>query len=227
MKRIGGLAVAVMGWMALSCASAGAVITTVGFRSAVATPENTATFSGLSSGDVLDLHIEDDLFIDVSDTQFEPFGFFGPETEGVDAYFGAGGNTSFVSITHAFLTDFQALEFRHGTGFISCINSGGAGCSFFWETRRDGQVTGSGRVSNYENGAYYGWIDPAGFDELRVASFGKLTGVFGDLQAIALADVRATSTVAAVPLPASLALLLGAMGGLGLFARRRRVLTPV
>ena len=204
---------------ALGAASATTV--TVGQGSAVTTPTNQATFDAVNNGTSLLNYLEGGLRLSVNDSAFEGFDAFSTGTNSFDFYYGTGGNNSFVSIMREDGALMKGLEFRKGTGFFNCMDTDGAGCSFVWQTWRNGVMTDSGRVSNYDNGAVYGFADLAGFDELRVASFFDLTANFGGFQAIVIDDVRIGSAdVNAGPVPAGAWLLGSAIAAYGV--RRRR-----
>lgn len=102
---------------------------------------------------------------------------------------------------------FHGLELTLGTGY------GGNVLSISWATYLGGTLVGSGSTGSLSGPAIYGWYDADGFDRL----------VFSDPRGYAAMDsVRAQYAVSAVPIPAAGVLLLGAIGGLGVVARRRK-----
>jgi len=119
------------------------------------------------------------------------------------------GNNDYVTIRATDSAEITGLEFLYGNGYsfdpIPTV----------WETWRDGSLVSSGGFS-VVRGTVVGWSDPAGFDELRVAS-GLGIVQLGDFQAIALDNVRVqiASPDASVPEGgATLVLLAMAAGGM-------------
>jgi hypothetical protein len=92
-----------------------------------------------------------------------------------------------------------------------------------WETFLHGVMTGTGLQTGITKGTIVGWTDVGGFDELRVAAASSSSDPgFGNMQAIAIDDLRAQLIT---PEPSSIVLFALGLNGLavfGLWKRRRR-----
>lgn len=165
-------------------------------------------------------------------TAYQEDGLFvtapGPHCCFAGVHYESGGNTSYVTIATVDGSDFYGLEFDFGTGNPDGLHN------VVWETLRDGVSVGSGILvdvfssNGLRNGFnVLGWTNADGFDELRVGSWrtgtvGLTYTAFGQRQAIAIDNVRIDYDRATViPLPASMPVLLAALGALGIVARRR------
>lgn len=114
------------------------------------------------------------------------------------------GSGGFFEISTTGGTLFTGLEFA--------ASSGGSGELFLWEAFLGGTPVGGGLIN--EGIGIYGFSDPIGFDRLKFTQPGSSS------VAPAFDSVRAS--VALVPVPAALPLLLTSLAGLGLIGWRRR-----
>lgn len=188
-------------------------------NSAVVTDLNrSATFDPLTADGIdLTAYAEGTLSVTVADTSVQGLGVFQPGDARTSAYHHAGNNTSFVMIAGTDDALFRALDFFIGDGLFAVTTH------LRWETYLNNILTDSGTELFVPKGSTVGWTDDTGFDELRVAA-SSASGApgFGNLQSIALDDVRAQiSPAAPIPVPAALPLFVTALAGLGLIARRR------
>lgn len=196
-----------------------------GTGNAVISVDRAATFDTLTSDHIISLagYSEDMLNITVNDDQFSDVDPFNGQGGGAYSgfHYGAGGNSSFVTISATDNADFLGLEFLLGTGWPSNTIA-----NVVWETFSNGSSTGSGIFSTVE-GAIVGWSDVNGFDTLTVGAYGQAYTAFGQHQSIALDNlsVQLLSPVSQVPVPAALPLFgtgLAVMGFVG-WRRKRKV----
>ena len=91
--------------------------------------------------------------------------------------------------------------------------------NLYWESYADGIRTGYGTLDLLPKGSYT-ILDPAGFDEFRIAAY-ETPGAasFGGHQAISLDNLSVQLSAHPVPVPSSLLLL--AIGLVGLTAMSR------
>ena len=190
-----------------------------------ATPaDRIATFNSLTSNGIsLSSYSENQLSVTVADINFQGNTPFSPgDLRSTGFHYGSGGNFSFVDIKGTDGAKFKTSNFLLGSGFSDTITN------LRWETRRNGLLTGSGTEFLVPKGRLVGWADALGFDDLRVAAYSTPIGspapVFGNLQAIAIDDLRVQLlNTASVPVfePASIVMLgLGTIGAV--FARSRK-----
>jgi len=132
-------------------------------------------------------------------------------------YYGNGGNESYVSLATEDGQKIMGLEFLIGSG--RPLFNDGAGY-LAWEIYDDGQMAGSGFSYLDHAGYVVGWKDSEGFDELRVGYSYLPDYKFGQLQGIALDNVRVQTDSFPVPEPATA--MLFALGLTGLAGARRR-----
>lgn len=123
-------------------------------------------------------------------------------------YFATDGANAYLSITTNG-PNLNGIEFAVDSGFNTIF--------VMWQTWLDGLQTGTGKVSfgTAGIGGVLGLSDAAGFDEVRVYTFGTAAANSG-FSAPAIDSVRAFT----VPEPGSLALAL--VAGLGVAGLRRR-----
>ncbi len=212
--RLSSTVAPVLAVLALATPSGAATVFAVG--STVTSADRTATFDAINSNDIsLQTYTEDSISVSVNNISFQGFGAFLPNDPRSSGFFyGRGGNQGYVSISATDGQSFSALDLLLGDGF------GLTTTNLAWETLLGGAVTGSGLVTMLARGTTVGWSHLSGFDTLRIGASPYLTSL-GNFQAIAIDDVRA-QIAATVPLPASLPLLLGAVGAAGALRRRKR-----
>lgn len=119
-------------------------------------------------------------------------------------YFAALGSGASVRISSGSTVDLQAIEFAFDSGYLFGNIHG------FWQTWRDGSLTGSGRfeLGAVGTGGVVGLSDSAGFDEVRLYAFNSATGTTSSFSAPAIDNVYAAPTPASAWLAAAgLALL--------------------
>jgi hypothetical protein len=215
-KSLLAYATVLLGFVGAAVSVNAAVITTIGAGTAVATPDRTATFTGIS-GSLLG-YTENGLLVSVNAVH----------SSFPDAHYGRGGNFSFVTIATTDGLDFRGLEFNLGTGF----RVGGPQHNVVWETLRDGVTTGAGVLTGIlplfgvpTGSPVLGWFDTDLFDTLRVGAAPTSEGYdrFGEFQAIVLDNVSIDFAAAsAVSEPGSLAVIAAALGALALSRRRKK-----
>lgn len=202
---------------AASGASAG-VVQTFGAGSAVKTVTNAANFDANTRVD--SNYVEDGLrFTYVGagnndgcgyagrDCGLDPAIDYGPGFSG--NYIATDGKPSYISIGKANGSDFYAVEFTAGTGYLN-LNG-------YWQTYNDKLLTGSGKFSWPSSTTVLGLADKAGFDEVRYFAFSTANGAPTGFSAPAIDDVRV-----GVPEPATLALFVGSFAALAGARRKRR-----
>lgn len=191
-----------------------AVITTTGSGSAVTVTDRIATFNNIS-GALLG-YTEDNLSISADDIWccFP------------NVFYDNGGSLDFVTISTTDGADFFGLELDLGTGFGTGLHN------VVWETKRDGNSTGSGILTNVfasngpsNNPSVLGWSDINLFDTLLIGAAPTANGynAFGQLQAIALDNVKIDfNGNTPIPEPTSIALLVLGLAGIG-FSRKKKI----
>lgn len=182
----------------------------------VTTVDRTLTFDALSvSGIDLKNYVENGVFVTVDDSSFiaPTFAPFQPGDDRRSGFhYGENGNDQYVSIRPGDFTRFSALEFLLGDGINTTTTN------LQWRTYRDGVLVGSGIEMGVTKGGVFGWTDPNGFDELQVAaSLLSSEPGFGNMQAIAIDDLKVT--IVSIPEPVSG--LVFFLAGSGLLFRRR------
>jgi hypothetical protein len=187
---------------------------TVTFSSSgtVASPDFTATFDSLLTGDSLASYNEDGISITVSDTAFPGFQAFTPgDLRASGFHYGSGGNFSYVTIRLTDGSDFAFLQLLLGDGYSGTLTT-----NLRWQAYLDGNLLSSGLESGLAKGSTVGWTALTVFDELRIAAGVEASPGFGNLQAIAIDDV----SLALIPEPSSH--LLITFGALAAVSFRRR-----
>ena len=181
---------------------------------AVTSVDRTATFDGLTSfGIDLSTYSEDSLYVTVNGVSAQFANLFTPgDTRSTGYHYDSQGNFGYVSIRGTDGIDLTAVDFLLGDGVL-----GDNTLTLRWETYLNGGLTGSGTQNNLTKGQTVGWLDLAGFDELRVAGAPMIDPLpgFGNPQGIAIDDLR----VQVVPEPATAGML--ALSGLLIAAYRR------
>ncbi len=187
---------------------------TLGAGNSVSIMNYSATFDAIVSGQSLVDYTEDNLVISVDDTAYLNLN---PGT-GFDNhfYYGNGGNNSYVSLATEDGQKIMGLEFLIGSG-RSLVNDGAGYLA--WEIYDDGRMAGSGFSYLDHAGYVVGWKDSEGFDELRVGYSYLPDYEFGQIQGIALDNVRVQTDSFPVPEPATA--MLFALGLAGLAGTRR------
>jgi len=207
--------ICVLSMLVVVC-SVHATIITTGAGSAVTSADRTATFDSLTT-DFIDLntYAEDGLNIFMDDGSHVGFDAFNDGTT-TSFYYGFGGNTSYAAISASDSRTIRAVEFKLGEGKPLDPNT-----RVIWETFSSGTSTDSGLFLTTD-GTIVGWVDPTGFDELWVAAWAVSNSPglssFGDMQAIAIDDLRVELTV--IPEPTTLALTAPGLAGIG-YTRRK------
>lgn len=171
---------------------------------AVISVDRMATFDSLlTTGTDLSNYSEDGLYVTGNGEFFANRSAY---------HYVGGGNNEYVSIRGTDNVVLTAVDFELWNGWSQPL------VDVRWETYLGGMLTGSGHEHDVANETVIGWIDSAGFDELRVAAapgiFVSEPG-FGNAQGIALDDVRAQ----VIPEPATFAFV--GIFGFGLWFVRR------
>jgi hypothetical protein len=201
---------------ALATSGAGAaVLQTLGAGTAVGVATNTAHFD-------LDTTLANDWVEDGLSFHFSGYGANnGCGFAGVDCYdavsdlspafagnyLATSGMNAYISVRRADGADFYRIEFAAGSGY-QALNG-------YWVTYDDGRRTGSGNFSA-PRGAILGLVDANGFDEVRYFAFSTANRQAG-YSAPALDEVRI-----GLPEPASPALCVAALAGMGVVLRSKR-----